>query len=62
MLVYGTGMGDVDPPEGEEFDFDILDRRGRRATWLDRYINDETKETLLEDYLRMVEAEYYASY
>jgi hypothetical protein len=60
MKVYGPGMGDADPPEEEEFDFKLLDRRGRRATWLDRYISPSVQGRLSEEAHIMRQAEYFA--
>ncbi len=51
MRVYGSGMGDADPPEYPEFDFEILDRNGRRAKWLDRYVTDEVADKLFTEFL-----------
>jgi len=58
MKVYGPGMGDCHPPEPEEFEFEILDRRGRRARWLDRYINEEVEMRLLAEFIE-ARAEYF---
>ena len=35
MRIWGSGMGDCDPPEPEEFEFRLLDRRGYAAAWLE---------------------------
>jgi len=42
---------DCYPDEPEEFDFDVYDRRGRRAKWLERKIRDEDFDKVLADYL-----------
>lgn len=71
MKVYGPGMGDCHPPEHEEFAYELLDRRGRRASWLDRYITPEVDDRLLDTYRGAVkeedahierQAEYYLPY
>lgn len=49
MQVYGPGMEDCDPPEEGEFEFELLDRDGRRANWLDRYLSPAVCERLLEE-------------
>ena len=49
MVVYGPGQGDAHPPEPEEFAYELLDRRGRRASWLDRYITPDVDLRLAED-------------
>lgn len=51
MRVYGSGMGDADPPEYPEFDFEILDRNGRRAKWLDRYVTDVVADELFTEFM-----------
>lgn len=61
MKVYGPGMGDASPPEPEEFDYEILDRRGRRANWLDKYITTQVHDRIAEEFTVMQMAEYYAN-
>ena len=34
-----------------EWEFTILDRKGYRAEWLDKYIDHETEQRLLMEYL-----------
>lgn len=45
------------PPEGGEFEYELLDRNGRRATWLDRYINPVIDQLLAEEHHIMVQGE-----
>lgn len=47
--IYGFAMEDCDPPEAEEFEFELLDRRGRPAKWLDRYITPAVEDRLSEE-------------
>jgi hypothetical protein len=54
MIVYGSGYGDAHPPEPENFEYTILDRRGRRAEWLDRYVTSAVDARLLEEYKRQL--------
>jgi hypothetical protein len=61
MHVYGTGMGDADPPESAEFDFEILDKRGRKAPWLEKYLTSADVTRLLWEYETMEEGDYYAN-
>ena len=49
MKVTGSGMGDCDPPEYEEFEFEILDRKGYKASWLMAKLTAEDKDRLLEE-------------
>lgn len=51
MAITGTGYGDADPPEPEEFEFTILDRRGRPAPWLERKLTEADSDRLLAEYL-----------
>jgi hypothetical protein len=62
MRVYGPGMEDADPPEEGEFEFELLDRRGRPALWLDRYVTPEVVERLLEEFDVDQQAQYYSPY
>ena len=50
MKVYGSGMGDCHPPEYEEFDFEILDRKGYKANWLTKKLKPEDTDRLLEEF------------
>lgn len=50
MRITGSGMGDCDPPEYEEFEFTILDRRGYPANWLEKKLKPEDTARLLEEY------------
>ncbi|WP_348826495.1 hypothetical protein [Halomonas sp. RT37] len=52
MRTTGSGFGDRDPDEPEEFEFDILDRRGYPAAWLERKLTDNDYDRLLEEYRR----------
>ena len=45
-----------------EFDFELLDRRGRLATWLDRYVTDEVAERIAEEHHVICLADYYCPY
>lgn len=59
MLITGLGMGDCLPPEPEEFEYEILDRKGYKASWLEKKITPDIEQEILEDYLIMKKAEYY---
>jgi hypothetical protein len=59
MRITGSGFGDADPPEGPEFDFKILDRNGRHAPWLERYLSPEISQQLCDDYQIMFLAEQH---
>lgn len=43
-----------DPPESPEVDFEILDRNGRPAPWLEAKLSDEDWEDLTEQVLEAV--------
>ena len=36
MVINGTGYGDCDPPEFEDVEFIVVDRKGYPADWLAR--------------------------
>lgn len=38
------------PPQYAEFEFELLDVKGRRATWLDKYITQEVEDRLFEEH------------
>lgn len=41
MRITGWGFGDAEPPEPEEIEWEVLDRRGYRARWLEQKLDDE---------------------
>lgn len=47
MRITGTGYGDCDPPEEVEFEFEVYDRTGYRAAWLERMVSEDDEERLL---------------
>ena len=52
-------LGTVFPPEPGEFEYEILDRRGSRARWLEKYITPAVDERLAEEHAVMQMADYY---
>lgn len=48
MKVYGSGMGDCEPPEPEEFEFRLLDRKGYPAPWLENKLTSSMEDELLK--------------
>lgn len=50
MRVYGSGMGDCTEPEYEYIEFDILDRKGYRARWLEAKMTKEDHQRMLEEF------------
>jgi len=51
MKITGTGYGDAEPPEPEEFEFRIMDRRGYPAPWLEAKLTQQDHDRLLQEYL-----------
>jgi len=62
MRVYGTDMGDADPPEPPEFTYTLLDRSGRPAPWLEKYVTVEVYSRLLEEFEVEMKNDYYNPY
>ena len=50
----GSGYGDCEPPEEEEFDFEILDRNGYPALWLARKVDEHVEFRLCHEYKNFV--------
>ena len=57
MQVYGSGQGDAHPPEPTVFEYEILDRRGRKASWLVKYLTDADDERLLREFHLALESQ-----
>ncbi|MBY6208728.1 MULTISPECIES: hypothetical protein [Halomonas] len=53
MRITGWGFGDAEPPETGEFEYRILDRRGRHAPWLEAKLVEADDDRLLEEYLAL---------
>lgn len=62
LRVYGPDINEATPPEGETFDCIILDRRGRKAPWLEKYLTPADSDRLLEEFLLTRRAEEYGFY
>jgi hypothetical protein len=43
----------ISPPDEEEFEFELLDRKGKPANWLNRKINHEIEAELLAQYIEI---------
>jgi hypothetical protein len=59
MKIYGTGFGDAHPPEPPEFKFNILDRKGYKANWLQAKMAQDDAHRLQEEYEAAALAEKY---
>jgi len=46
MVITGWGFGDAEPEEPEEIEWVVLDRRGRRAEWLERKMIDDDQRDI----------------
>ena len=55
MRIWGSGMGDCDPPEPEEFEFQLLDRKGYPAKWLEAKLTDAIEQQIYEDFQQYLE-------
>ena len=58
--MWGSGYGDCEPPEPEEFAYQILDRKGHRALWLERKVDEHIEFRLCHEYKKIV-SEFNAS-
>lgn len=50
MRVCGSGFGDCDPPEPEEFEFHLLDLKGYPAKWLEAKLTGAIEQRIYEDF------------
>lgn len=51
MAITGFGFGDAEPPEPGTFEFQILDRKGYRALWLEAYLTPWVEAELYQQFL-----------
>lgn len=56
---YGTGAGDVSPPEHMEMEIRLLDSRGFQAHWLEKKMTPEDRARLQEEFFIERDAEIY---
>lgn len=49
----------LEPNDDPEFEFDVLDRKGYRAAWLERKLTDDDKDRIWSEYLEMTEDDRY---
>ena len=59
MAVYGSGYSDADPPEEEDIEFEILDRKGYKAPWLSKKLKPGDEQRLLEEFRAEMLGERY---
>lgn len=50
MHIYGSGYGDADPPEEEVLDYEVLDRKGYKAHWLEKKMTDQDESRIYKDF------------
>lgn len=50
MRITGSGFGDAEPPELEDMEYQILDRRGRPAPWLAKKLTQADDYRLREEF------------
>ena len=50
MQVYGSEMGDCDPPDPSEFEFKLLDHSGYPADWLEKKLTLADEARLFEEF------------
>lgn len=60
MRSYGPGMEDATEAEGFEFEFNILDRKGYKAKWLEKKVTPADIYRLYEEFTIMQEGLEYA--
>ena len=59
MRITGPGFGDAEPPEPLEFEYEILDRKGYKANWLEQKLDDQDPSRLLTEYLSIIYEDHY---
>jgi len=46
MVITGSGFGDAEPPEPEEIEWRVLDRKGYRAQWLEDKMTEQDEREI----------------
>lgn len=59
MRITGTGFGDAEPPEEEYIEFEILDRKGYQAPWLEKYLTSKEEERILTEFREYLTEDIY---
>lgn len=59
LRIYGPNVGDADPPEPGEFEFEVLDRKGYPAAWLANKLRGDDIDRLYEEALAYLLADRY---
>ena len=54
---WRDSAGDSVPLEPEDFEYELLTTKGKRAQWLDRYLSPDIDTRLLEEFLIMRQGE-----
>lgn len=52
MIITGMGFGDCEPPEPEEVEFTVLDRKGYPAAWLENKLTDSDRDRIEEELIK----------
>lgn len=56
---YGTGAGDVHPPELPDLEIEILDSKGKAAPWLEAKLTPQDRARLEKEFHLERDAEAY---
>lgn len=51
----GGGFGDADPEEPEDFEFEVLDRKGYPADWLADKMDEDDEARILSEFKKYTE-------
>lgn len=62
MRVNGPAFEDSEPAIEEVFEFDLFDRKGYPAIWLEKKLTPADHDRILEEYLTSLNADYFNPY
>lgn len=54
MRITGSGFGDADPPEPEEFEYLLRNYDGSPAPELEAFVTDDDEARFLQEYLQRI--------
>lgn len=62
MRITGPGFGDAEPPEPAVIEYEVLDRKGYKAPWLAKKLNDSDDFRVQQEFINRYYEDQYGLY